>query len=259
MNPYVQYSKGEKTQLLSPVAAEESVGLTVNGDLWLGFQCTPVDLDLLAVGFLYNEACLNTVEEIENVHVCNQNDNVDIWLNHPIEKPATWFRASGCHGGITFSKPLPVIPQKTGNPISASDLLSQIDQFLKMLIDKDHSHGIHTTALCQQNEIIYTVQDIGRHNTLDKVAGYCLLNGLNLEQPVIVITGRISTDMVYKAARMRIPIIISLHSTTDLAIKAAEKLGLTLICHARRGMINVFSHPERIDFQIENALCSVIG
>jgi len=259
MYPYVQYSAAEKSNLFTPVATESSVGLTVNGILWLGFQCTPSDLDALAVGFLFNEACLNTYDEIENVHVCNQNDNVDVWLNHPIEKPATWFRSSGCHGAVTFTQPAKAVSMKTDIPILPPELLSQTEQFLKILIDKDQPHGIHTTTLFHQNKIIYTALDIGRHNTLDKVAGYCLLHRLNLEQPVLIITGRISTDMVYKAARMRIPIIISLHSTTDLAIKAAEELGLTLICHARRGMINVFSHPERIDFPFENILSSVVG
>ena len=80
---------------------ESPVSLTVNGQVWLTFMCTPVDLEALSVGFLYNEGIIESMEEVEDVRVCEHGDNVDVWLNHSVEQPQSWRRTSGCTGGVT--------------------------------------------------------------------------------------------------------------------------------------------------------------
>ena len=74
---------------------ETSVSLTVNGEVWLSFMCTPVQLDALAVGFLYNEGIIESMAEVSDVRVCEHGDNIDVWLNHAAEQPASWRRTSG--------------------------------------------------------------------------------------------------------------------------------------------------------------------
>jgi FdhD protein len=100
--------------------------------------------------------------------------------------------------------------------------------------------------LLDKNEVKSVSNDIGRHNTLDKLAGDCLLKPINLSEPALITTGRISSEMVYKTARMQVPLAISLHSISHLAIQAADALGVTLVGHARRSQIDIYSHPERI-------------
>src|SRR5574341_983353 len=80
---------------------EAPVSLTVNGEVWLTFMCTPVELEAMAVGFLYNEGVLQKMQEVEDVRVCEHGDNVDVWLSHSVEQPKSWRRTSGCSGGLT--------------------------------------------------------------------------------------------------------------------------------------------------------------
>ena len=80
---------------------ESPVSLTVNGEVWLTFMCTPVNLEEMAVGFLYNEGVIESMEEVEHVRVCEHGDNVDVWLNRSVAQPASWRRTSGCTGGVT--------------------------------------------------------------------------------------------------------------------------------------------------------------
>ena len=89
-------------------------------------------------------------------------------------------------------------------------------------------------------------QDIGRHNTLDKIAGYCLLNDLHPEQRVLITTGRISSEMLQKARRLEAAILISRTSPSALSIQLAQTAGITLIGYARRNRFNVYTHAERI-------------
>ena len=80
---------------------EAPVSLTVNGQVWLTFMCTPVHLEAMSVGFLYNEGIIESMQEVEDVRVCEHGDNVDVWLNRSVEQPQSWRRTSGCTGGVT--------------------------------------------------------------------------------------------------------------------------------------------------------------
>ena len=80
---------------------ETPVSLTVNGNVWLTFMCTPICLEALSVGFLYNEGIIESMNEVEDVRVCEHGDNVDVWLNRSVEQPTSWRRTSGCTGGVT--------------------------------------------------------------------------------------------------------------------------------------------------------------
>ena len=98
---YYSIEANRWTKTTSQVIVETSVSLTVNGEVWLSFMCTPIDLEAMAVGFLFNERLIASIDEIASVRLCPTGDNVDLWLNHPVEKPALWKKTSGCTGGVT--------------------------------------------------------------------------------------------------------------------------------------------------------------
>jgi FdhD protein len=245
---YLRYSSGATESRSTEIAIEVEVTLSVNGFAWLSFRCSPENLESLAAGYLYTESFIQSAEEIASIHLCEQQDHVDVWLDHDARKPDTWSRTSGCQGGMTRSGPGSISPVINSTCYSISAILSQVDGFLTVLNKPDFpQHGVHTTMLLDKNEVKSVSNDIGRHNTLDKIAGECLLKPIHLSEPVLITTGRISSEMVYKTARMKVPLVISLHSTSQLAIQEAEALGITLVGHARRSQIDVYSHPERID------------
>ncbi len=231
------------------IAVEYPVSLTVNGEIWLTFQCTPQFLEALAVGFLYNEGFIFSLDEVANIHVCDSKDNVDIWLNHSVKKPLSWKRTSGCHGGTTsmdldrdnfqpITHPAPSSPQQ---------IFSLVDEFLTKQPPHSESGGVHTSALADHGHIHLLLHDIGRHNSFDKIAGFILLEKIRLENPAILTSGRASSDMLQKTIRMQIPYLITMRSTSRTGIELAEEWGITLISGARRGRFTILAHPERID------------
>ena len=80
---------------------ETPVSLTVNGEAWVTFMCTPTDLEAMAIGFLFNEGVIESMAEVADVRLCEHGDNVDVWLNRATQQPRSWRRTSGCTGGVT--------------------------------------------------------------------------------------------------------------------------------------------------------------
>lgn len=248
----IQYEKYEFKKwehIDTETIVETPVSLTVNGEVWLSFMCTPVDLEALAVGFLYNEGIIEAMDEVEDVRVCEHGDNVDVWLNRSVEQPTSWRRTSGCTGGVTavdlLAKPnvslngdrLEVQPEAIGNLV---EMLFESQSLYR------ETGGVHTSALSDGEQIILSADDIGRHNTLDKIAGMCLMRNIFPEKRILITTGRISSEMLQKAARLSAPILISRTSPSSLSIEMAERYGITLIGYARRHRFNVYSNMRRV-------------
>ena len=106
--------------------------------------------------------------------------------------------------------------------------------------------GVHASALCDAKSLLVVAEDIGRHNTLDKIQGECLLNGLSTKDRLLLSTGRVSSEMLLKAAKMQAPVVVSRHSITGSAVSLARELGIALVGHARGSRLSVYSHPERL-------------
>ncbi len=245
---YQQYTRDQVETIQSEIATEQSVSLTVNGEIWLAFQCTPTNLEDQAIGFLFNEGFIHSLEEVANVHVCDRQDNVDVWLNHAAVKPLTWRRTSGCHGGNTATDAHNAAPSPIHYPgsFTTTQIFALTEQFMDEQTPHHQSGGVHTSALATDNQIIYQVEDIGRHNTFDKIAGYILRQKIAIPGPILITSGRISSDMLQKTARLQAPLLISMRSASSVGIRLAEEWGITLVGGARRGRFNVYTHQERI-------------
>jgi FdhD protein len=244
-----KFSHGNKDNTGEGVITEQSVSLTVNGKLWLTFMCTPINLEELAVGFLYNENVIASKDEIEDIYICEHKDNVDIWLNKSVEEPKNWRRTSGCTGGYTAAVLEEVAPVKSNGLVLAPEkILNLVRNMFQSQEVYRKTGGVHTSALADGEEIIFQLEDVGRHNTLDKIAGKILLDNITCFPRVILSTGRISSEMLQKAARLQTTILVSRTSPTSMSIELANKLGITLIGYARGHRFNVYTHPERVNF-----------
>jgi FdhD protein len=255
---YIQFRGNETEAFDVDVIVEQPVSLTVNGEVWLAFMCTPVDLEAMAVGFLYNEGLIHSRDEVVSVRACPSGENVDVWLNHSLEKPEDWRRTSGCTGGVTSvdgnaeNAGLTGISENhNGIVLTPGQIGSLIGQLFEVQDLYRRSGGVHTSALSDGREIYVTAEDIGRHNTLDKIAGRCLLEGIVPKQRILLTTGRISSEMMQKSARLGASMVISRTSPSSLSIEMAEKWGITLIGYAHRSRFNVYTHPKRIASQAD--------
>ena len=228
---------------------EAPVSLTVNGEVWLTFMCTSSQLEALAIGFLFNEGIIQDFNEVAASRVCENNENVDIWLNHATEKPKKWTRTSGCTGGMTsVDTHMDIEPAQHQNNVILSP--KQIPLLLKMLDENQtlyrQTGGLHTSILTDGAENIISAEDIGRHNTLDKIAGTMLMENITFEKRILLTTGRISSEMIQKAAKIKAEVVISRTSPSSLAVQIAEEEGITLIGYAKKHRFNVYTHGERI-------------
>ena len=106
--------------------------------------------------------------------------------------------------------------------------------------------GVHISALCDNKKIIFFNEDIGRHNTVDKIIGKSLEKKISLKNKIILTSGRLSSEMVLKAAKQQIPLIASKSAPTELAVKLAKNLGMTLVGFVRSGRVNVYCGEKRV-------------
>ncbi len=228
---------------------ETPVSLTVNGEAWLTFMCTPVHLEALAVGFLYNEGVIESLAEVADARLCEHGDNVDVWLTHAAKKPSAWRQTSGCAGGVT-AVDLLAKPDVQFDPQDFELDADAVGNLVEALFEAQSLYretgGVHTSALSDGERILITAEDVGRHNTLDKIAGLCLTGGIFPQRRILMTTGRISSEMLQKAARLGAPVVISRTSPTSLSIQMAERYGVTLIGYGRKHRFNVYSHPRRV-------------
>lgn len=225
------------------------MGLTVNGQPWITFMCTPTDLEAMAVGFLYNEGVISSMQEVADVRVCDHGDNVDVWLSRSIQEPRSWRRTSGCTGGVTAVDLLamPDVTFEPGVPQFEPDVIGTlVEQLFSSQELYRETGGVHTSMLSDGVQAVLSAEDIGRHNTLDKIAGLCLTRNIWPETRILITTGRISSEMLQKAARLHAPILISRTSPSSLSIEMAARYGITLIGYARRERFNVYTSPERM-------------
>lgn len=231
---------------------EVPVELNVNGESWLTFMCTPTHLEALGVGFLFNEGIITRADEISVVRACDNGCQLDVWLNHAVTKPLHWRRTSGCTGGATSSQGTDTLHPIVEKDFLPPDLiLAGMDDLLRQQELYRSTRGVHCSMLTDGEGTTLLAEDIGRHNTLDKLAGRLLLELPRLKRRMVYTTGRISSEMLQKSARMGASAVISRTSPTGLSLRLADELGITVIGYARRTQFNVYTHTWR--FQSEPA------
>lgn len=244
---YWKYEKNNWEVIDGRVVTEMSVALSVNGEIWLTFMCSPIDLKELGVGFLFNEGIIETADEVVSARICEQECNIDIWLNRVVDKPDHWQRTSGCTGGLTRSDNEQRSTLFTlDEQISPKMVLESMEQLIQIQELYRQTRGVHCSVMSDGHQMLIRAEDIGRHNTLDKLAGHFLLGRYNPKRRIILTTGRISSEMLQKSARLGASVVVSRTSPTSRAVQRAEELGITLIGYARRNQFIVYAHPERL-------------
>lgn len=246
-NP-MTFSKGKWKKSLHVPPEETSVVLTVNGEAWLSFGCSPFLLEELAIGFLYNEHIIESFDEIEDIRLCENKRNIDIWLTHIAEKPDKWENTSGCAGGKTSRVEKTERIVSVDCCINPEIVLKLFERLLSQQKFYKQTRGIHCSMMSdgENNQII--AEDIGRHNTIDKLAGiYLQSQDKKWEPKFILTTGRVSSEMIQKSARIGAPIVITRTSPTKSSVNFATEHNITLIGYTRRNEFTIYSHTERFN------------
>ncbi len=249
--------EGESWQSVAGDITEEAlVTVHVNGRELATLMCTPRELDELALGFLRAESFIHGLGDVREITFSPSGSCVDVWLRDPhFAPPARSIITSGCGGGVTFddlSARHPSAARSTGPPLNTHATATPDQIFARM---RDlyqaaelyrETQGIHASALSDGERLLLVAEDVGRHNTLDRLWGKALKQDISTAGLMLLATGRISSEMLGKAARMGVPIIASRTAATSLSVALGQAWNITVIGYVRRNRLRVYTAPERI-------------
>lgn len=236
------------------VIREYPFTIYLNDEEFITLLCTPKSLKELTIGFLYSEGFIRKYEDLKELFINEQDGVARVQLNSDIELIKKMHgkraRTTGCGKGSMFYHAIDAIQSKKINSylkISYQKIIELSRDFNKMSELFLETGGVHSTMLFNENEVVCFYEDVGRHNTIDKIIGYSLLNKVNLMDKAIYTSGRISSEMLLKALKARIPMIISRSAPTDLAVQLAKEYGVTLVGFVRGDRMNIYHDVNRID------------
>ncbi|REK54419.1 formate dehydrogenase accessory sulfurtransferase FdhD [Parageobacillus thermoglucosidasius] len=249
----IKYRNEHFEQIDDEIAVEFPLTIVVDGQEFATMVCTPTHLEELVIGFLASEGLIRSSQEIKAISVDEHRGfaYIELVTKQSIQKEfyAKRFIGSCCGKSRQFYF---YNDMKTAKTIvhSTSVHVEQCFRLMRSLqersTDFQATGGIHNAALCTPDELVIVRSDIGRHNTLDKIYGYCLQYDLPLSDKLIVFSGRVSSEVLLKVSKMGIGIILSKSAPTTLALELANDLGITVVGFIRGNTFNVYTHPNKI-------------
>lgn len=243
------------------VAEETPLHIFLNQTHYVTILCTPSQLKELIVGHLLSEGLLKSTEEIKEVHFENNGKcvvrlkpHVNLEKQIAMAQPFARLIISACSS--TDYWPIIKLMDKLNLPeisqdliVGAKVLLESVKQLNKLAKIFRKTGGVHVAAIySREGKPMALAEDVGRHNAVDKVIGGCALKDVNFKDCFVALSGRLTGDIVLKAARMQIPIIVSMAAAINSGIEVAKRTGITLIGFARGNRMNAYTHPKRITF-----------
>lgn len=232
---------------------EQPVTLYLNDREVVTLLCAGHHLDELAAGFFFAEGFFKTRADLESLDVNEAEGKVNLRVQSDASlTERLWQKrtvTSGCGKGSLFYYSLDALlsrPVTASIRISANQILDRVEDLHRLSKTYRRTHGVHNSAAAESDRIVLFRDDIGRHNAVDMIVGHFFLNSISLEDKLLITTGRLTSEMLIKAAKMRIPVLVSRNTATSLAVELARALNITLIGYARAGKFTVYSGAERV-------------
>jgi FdhD protein len=229
------------------IAVEKRLKVSVNGKEALSLYCTPSLIRELIVGFFLTEGIISgnfCLDEI-SVKYGEEEITADIPADGEV-KTEGYTVTSGCVGGITFDRKRDFKKIADGFSLKAAAIEKLFKEFQQRGELYRLTGCIHSAALSDGQKILVFAEDIGRHNAVDKVVGCAVLDAIPFDEKIMLVSGRLSSEIASKCARWSIPIVASRAAPTDLAVKIAEASGMTLVGFVRGERMNIYTHAQRV-------------
>ncbi|MGB8278983.1 MAG: formate dehydrogenase accessory sulfurtransferase FdhD [Methylovirgula sp.] len=240
------------------VPEEIAVAFTYNGSTHAVMMATPADLEDFAFGFSLTEGVVDQPSDIDSLDVITTRLGIEvrIWLKE--ERAKTYVGRKRSMAGPTgcglcgvesleaAMRPLPKVsrPAWRLTPQAVVEAMASLDPAQTL---NEATHAVHAAAFWTEAEgLVALREDVGRHNALDKLAGALIRSGRTAASGMIVMTSRVSIELIQKAARLNAPVLAAVSAPTAAAIRLAEEAGMTLIGVARRQDFEIFTHPDQM-------------
>ncbi|MCR3921692.1 MAG: formate dehydrogenase accessory sulfurtransferase FdhD, partial [Firmicutes bacterium] len=218
-----------------PIIREVPLTIYLNGQEFVTLLYTPEMPEMLATGFLRSEGLIRQFSDITSLRFDEEQGFLFVEAEGSNLAEKLYGKrtiTSGCGKGTVFYNVLDALksnPVQSDFSLTSTQILALMKQLQERAVLFQLTGGIHSAALGSAEEILYFCEDIGRHNAVDKLIGLCLKEGVNLGDKVLVSSGRISSEILVKTAKLGIPVLISRAAPTTLSIELAETLGITLV------------------------------
>jgi FdhD protein len=222
----IKVSEQGKTLQEDVVVSELPLTISLNDRELATLTCSPSNLGYLAAGFLLSKGLIKDRQSIDLITV-------------DIPQSTVWVEAKE-------SKPSPPKKAKSSIKISTKEIFALLDEFDQRSELFKATGGSHGAALCNREKIVVFAEDISRHNAIDKVFGQCLLEGIETAKCLLITSGRVSSEVVRRVAKRNISMLISRAAPTDLGVKMAGNLSVTLIGFARDTRMNIYANDWRL-------------
>jgi FdhD protein len=247
MRAYYSWKSGRLREIRGDVVREQPLTVFVNGEKFLTLLCSPSKLDCLVVGYLWLEKVIASIDDIRRLTVSEVDGRVDVELVRAVELPKERILTSGCGGGITFRIDPRIVPRLESDlRVLPSCLFDRMKDLYLQAVGYRSSRGIHGAALADPDRLLFMAEDVGRHNAVDKVAGEALLKGVPTRDRILLNTGRVSSEMLLKGARLGVPLVVSRTSPTEMAVSLAEQLGITVVGYLRHDSFNLYAGGDAL-------------
>ena len=242
MRTYLRIRDDTAEEIRGEVVREQPLVVHVNGERFLTLLCSPMKVQELVLGYLWMEKVIAGLDEVRACDVSIVDGRADVTLTHAVTLPTERILTSGCGGGITFRIDHRLFPRLVSTlRVRPAQIIARMRDLYAAAVHYRESRGIHGAALTDGEALLAIAEDVGRHNAVDKLKGEALLRGMPTEDCILLSTGRVSSEMLLKAARMGVPIVASRTSPTEMAVALAEQLDVTVCGYVRPDSLNVYA------------------
>jgi FdhD protein len=257
----LRYDRGELSSAPDELAPEEPLEVRVRGRPVSVTMRTPGHDAELAAGFLLTEGIIRSRGDVLRIEPCGRNEDGNLLnvvlapeVHVDFEKLTRHvFASSSCGlcGKATIEAVRSTFPRVESDvTVDAETLVGLPEVMRRAQSSFDRTGGVHAAALFDSDGALLVLrEDVGRHNAVDKVLGFALLNNMMpLDRRVLLVSGRSSFEIVQKALAGRVPVVAAVSAPSSLAVEFARESGQTLVGFLRQGRMNVYSHADRIRF-----------
>lgn len=248
----VRIKEGKRQELKDSLAREVPLTINLNGQELVTLLCTPKDIDDLIRGFLFTSGLVKKREGLEDIVL--DETKWTVWVNtkEAIPENSLIFKrlyTSGCGKGTIFYNMVDILHRhriESGLRISSQSILALMQEFQQRSALFMKTGAVHGAALSNGRDILIFREDIGRHNAVDKIIGRALVERIDMQDKIILSSGRISSEILLKAQKCIVPVVVSRSAPTDQAVKLARDINITVVGFARGHRINIYSALERV-------------